>query len=249
MNGNSAVYAAIVFALGLWPLILVGHLLFCWIMVRMARRRGLGGWPLGWIPMMNLWVMGSLCDQYQYVVHGKRSHNRVWLPILAIALEVLLVFGVLGVQGRPGFLPALWATLLDVTVALILVRLWLCLYRLYLSCVPRRAVGWMVWSVCVPFLPLVFLLLCKNKEQGMPARRVMFRQPVTVPPAEVPEEVAVPEETTVLEEAGESATPEEAGVPENEADAEAQETAPEAVTAAADTQEERQEREEVGLDG
>lgn len=175
MNGNSAVYAAIVDLLRFWPVFLAAYVFFGWSMSRMAQRRGIGGWILGWFPMMNLWVMGSLCDQYRYVVFGKKSRSRVWLPVLAVVLEVLVVFGVLGLQGQAGFLPALWATALDVMVAVFLVRVYLSLYRLYVSCEPRHAVSWLVLSVVMPFLPVVFLLAGKEKEQGMPVRRVLFR--------------------------------------------------------------------------
>lgn len=247
MNGNSAVYTAIVLALDAWPLILVGYLLFSWIVARMARRRGLGGWPLAWIPMMNLWVMGSLCDQYRYVVCGKKSRNRVWLPVLAVALELLMVFGVLGFQGKTGFTPALWATLLDVTVAFFLVRLYLCLYRLYLSSVPRRAVAWLVWSVCVPILPVVFLLLCKEKEQGMPVRRVMFRKPMeyhpATPPAGVIGKTATPEEKEETLTSEEDRPGEDGAVPEGAV------PAPETADSVTETQEAFREREEVEQDG
>ena len=174
MNGNSAVYAAIVGLLKFWPVFLASYVFFGWSMSRMAQRRGIAGWILGWFPMMNLWIMGSLCDQYRYVVFGKKSRSRFWLPILAVVLEVLVVFGALGLQGQAGFLPALWATALDVTMAVFLVRIYLSLYRLYVSCEPRHAVSWLVLSVVLPFLPVVFLLAGKEKEQGMPVRRVMF---------------------------------------------------------------------------
>lgn len=190
MNGNSAVYAAIVGLLRFWPVFLAAYVFFGWSMSRMAQRRGIGGWILGWFPMMNLWVMGSLCDQYRYVVFGKKSRSRFWLPVLAVALEVLVVFGVLGLQGKVGFLPAIWATALDVTTAVFLVRVYLSLYRLYVSCEPRHAVSWLVLSVALPFLPVVFLLAGKEKEQGMPVRRVMFRGELERSTANQPQETA-----------------------------------------------------------
>lgn len=172
MSGSSAVYAAIISVLKFWPVWLVCHLLFSWAMAAMARRRGIPGWAAAWIPMMNLGIMGQLSDQYRYVVQGKRARNRIWLPVLTVVLELLMIFGAFGLQGGLGFVPALWATVLDILTVLTAVRIARCLYRLYLSCAPNRAVALTVWSVCVPLLPPVFLWLHRKAERGMPMRKV-----------------------------------------------------------------------------
>ena len=57
-----------------------------------ARRRGLNNPWLAWIPIINWWLLGSLSDQYQYVVKGKNTSRRKWLLVLNI-LKNLLVAG------------------------------------------------------------------------------------------------------------------------------------------------------------
>ncbi len=41
-----------------------------------AKRRGIGKPWLSWIPVANTWILGSISDQYQYVVKGKVRNKR-----------------------------------------------------------------------------------------------------------------------------------------------------------------------------
>jgi len=53
-----------------------------------AGRRGIRhGW-LAWIPMGNLWILGSIADQYQYVAKGKVKNRRKLLLGLSIGLAI-----------------------------------------------------------------------------------------------------------------------------------------------------------------
>ena len=49
-----------------------------------SRRRGLKNAWLAWVPVINCWLLGSLSDQYQYVVKGENKSKRKWLMILNI---------------------------------------------------------------------------------------------------------------------------------------------------------------------
>ena len=58
-----------------------------------SRRRGLSKPWLAWIPVVNCWLLGSLSDQYRYVVKGENKSKRKWLIILHI-LKAVLVFAI-----------------------------------------------------------------------------------------------------------------------------------------------------------
>ena len=56
-----------------------------------ARRRGLNHAWLSWIPVANCWILGSLSDQYQYVVKGQNKSKRKVMLILNILIAVFSV--------------------------------------------------------------------------------------------------------------------------------------------------------------
>ena len=56
-----------------------------------AKRRGLHKPWLAWIPVVNVWLVGSLSDQYRYVVRGESKSKRKALLILKVIAAVLSV--------------------------------------------------------------------------------------------------------------------------------------------------------------
>ena len=51
-----------------------------------ANRRGIHHSWLAWLPVGNLWLLGSIADQYQYVVKGKIKNRRKVMLGLSIAV-------------------------------------------------------------------------------------------------------------------------------------------------------------------
>lgn len=56
-----------------------------------ARRRGISNPWLAWLPVANLWVLGSISDQYQYVAQGLVRNRRKILLGLSIAFAILWI--------------------------------------------------------------------------------------------------------------------------------------------------------------
>ena len=56
-----------------------------------AQRRGIRHAWMAWIPMLNVWILGSISDQYRYVVKGQIKSKRKVLLALNI-LNVLIIF-------------------------------------------------------------------------------------------------------------------------------------------------------------
>ena len=66
-----------------------------------AQRRGIRKPWLAWIPVVNVWIVGSISDQYQYVVNRRIQNRRKVLLGLAIACDVFRLYGLPVGSGRP----------------------------------------------------------------------------------------------------------------------------------------------------
>ena len=61
-----------------------------------AKRRGIANPGLAWVPVAYSWILGSVSDQYQYVVRGKVCNRRKILLGLAIFGEAVTPRRVIG---------------------------------------------------------------------------------------------------------------------------------------------------------
>ena len=164
----------------------------------LAERRGIRHSWLAWVPVVNIWVLGSLSDQYRYVTRGEiRSRRKVLLTlrILSSVLSAVLVciaavvsVGLIGVilgelerfhfaewvMGPSIGMLGLGLPLLGIAIAYAIFH-YMALYDLFLSCDPQNAVLFLVLSIFVGVTRPFFLFACRNKDYGMPARRDAFR--------------------------------------------------------------------------
>lgn len=166
-----------------------------------AKRRGINHPWMSWVPVLDLWVLGCISDQYQYVVNGNIRNKRKWLLGLSIAMAVLyIVFAVLigvAVFGAVGGITGsmndnqLVATLLGpvmglvvgviplvgIAIAVMAIR-YVAMYDLYTSCSPQNNVLFLVLSIFFTVTEPFFLFFIRNKDEGMPPRR---QQPQDIP--------------------------------------------------------------------
>lgn len=153
-----------------------------------SRRRGLKNAWLAWVPVINCWLLGSLSDQYQYVVKGENKSKRKWLMILNIlkaALVLMLVVlclvtaGALianhhaDIMGAVVALLALVLPLCAVTIAFCVIR-YMALYDVYRSMDPNNAVLYLVLSILFRPTEPFFLFFNREKDLGMPPRKHRF---------------------------------------------------------------------------
>ncbi len=160
----------------------------------MAKRRGIQKPWLAWIPIGSSWILGSLSDQYQYVVKGQVKNKRKILLVLQIVSGVAFVafFAVyisliVNVVIDLGMDPEL-TTISSKIISSVLWMLFLCLamagvaiatavvqymalYDVFRSCEPGNATLYLVLSILVSITMPIFLFICRNKEGGMPPRR------------------------------------------------------------------------------
>jgi len=160
----------------------------------LATRRGIGKAWLSWVPVLNVWIIGSLSDQYRYVVKGQYKSKRKVLLILnlinaVVALILLIVavgvtvelttgaiYGVRGnelwnsVLGSALGATGLALTMGGISIAAAVIR-YMALYDIYVSMDPANSVLFLVLSIIFNVTEPFFLFFNRNKDLGMPPRR------------------------------------------------------------------------------
>ena len=183
------VYSLVVSSLGIAAYVLRALGLYS-----IAKRRGINHPWMSWVPVLDLWVLGCISDQYQYVVNGKVKNKRKWMLGLNIALAVLYiaffvfcgvavfsaVSGITGSMGTEKLVAALMVPavglllglipLVGIAIALMVIR-YIALYDLYTSCTPQNNVLFLVLSIFFSVTEPCFLFFIRTKYEGMPPRR------------------------------------------------------------------------------
>lgn len=151
-----------------------------------AKRRGIRGRALAWLPVLRLWVLGSIADQFQYVAKGAVRNRRKLLLATVIAIPVLWTVTAAGFAGLffdlysgtalanallCALLLVIGGLLLVVTQILCLVLQYICYYNLYTSCDPATAAVLEILSILFPVTIPFFLAASRKKDLGMPPRK------------------------------------------------------------------------------
>ena len=184
-----------------------------------AKRRGINNPWLAWIPVGVLWILGSISDQYQYVVKGRVRNRRktllgVSIAVFAcllveiIAAVVLVVAAVIGenavAAGIGGIVMLLLYLAVLVMAIILLVFTYIAMYDLYVSCDPSNATTYLVLSIVFNITQPFFMFFSRKKDYGMPPRKAETQpEPQLEPAAEetpvadapIVEEVPIAEET------------------------------------------------------
>lgn len=196
---------------------LIAYLLGAWSLYTIAKRREIKKPWLAWIPFGNEWILGSLADQYQYVVNVEVKNKRKVLLGLSIAMSaiasvfvVLIIWMMIEYLLMAGGFMANWmsfiseeelviasprelmsmgadtVTLLVVIAAFLAIPLlvlgitytvyfYKALYDVFRSCEPNNSVLYLVVSIVGGFqvagIYAIFLLICREKDLGMPPRK------------------------------------------------------------------------------
>ena len=176
-------------------------------MYTIAERRQIKHPWLAWIPMGNVWILGSISDQYQYVVKGQIKNRRKALLGLSIAsMLIVMVVWVLYVAFLVNaivnsealeFMPESQAEQMILVVALVFggisllagvlaiisaVIQYVALYDLYASCSPDNKVAFIVLSILFSITMPFFVFACRKKDLGMPPRRTIVIDPPVFQP-------------------------------------------------------------------
>ena len=202
---------------------------------QIAKRRGIHNPWLAWLPVGNVWIIGSISDQYQYIAKGKlRSRRKVLLGLsiaaFALMIPVLAGYGAViagivtehsytgaDVMVGAGAMIAVLSYLALVIISIVAaVFQYIALYDLYTSCDPHNSVMYTVLSIFISVTMPFFVFFCRKKDNGMPPRKSQpVSQPSVIEPAPAEEENPIPEAVPADEPIAETAPAEEA-LPEEE---------------------------------
>lgn len=191
---------------------LIVYVLQAWALYTIAQRRGIQKPWLAWIPVVNVWILGSISDQYQYVVKKQIKSKRkvllglniamaaivavliialVWLVIslvmVGVSMELFSSGNMPGGNVDPAALDVL-SNEIGVLLLLCLLSLpmvvlsivhavffYMAVYDVFRSCEPSNSTLYLVLSlvgnVVVDGACCIFLILCKDKDLGMPPRK------------------------------------------------------------------------------
>ena len=164
---------------GVMPLVSVAIYVFTALsLYTIAKRRGIANAWLAWVPVANLWIVGSVSDQYRYVTQGLLRHKRIALLAWKCSGVVLLILAVVGVlaafagRGMTAMLILLSLVLVWLVLVIVYTVLYLmALYDIYASCDPQNAAMYLVLSIFFRFLVPIFLFISRDMEKGMPPRK------------------------------------------------------------------------------
>ena len=191
-------FGIIVFYL-LYLLVTFGLGIACYILrslgcYTIAQRRGIKKPWLSWIPMVDVWILGSISDQYQYVVKGRIKSKRNIMLVLNIILAacyvgVLVCYVVVIANAFRGIMsyasedeimmgvmrPLVGAAGICLPMAGVAIAgkvfRYMSLYDLYRSCCPANDVLFLVLSIFFGVTEPFFIFLNRKKDDGMPPRR------------------------------------------------------------------------------
>lgn len=159
----------------------------------LAKRRGINHPWLAWIPVGNLWIMGSLSDQYRYVTRGRVTNKRKVLLGLSIATYALLAVMIglyvnifievlplidqsavsdAQIMGMAAKLIGVLGVCLVVLVVSIVAAVfqYIVIFDVYRSCDPNNSVLFLVLSILLGVVYPFLVFACRNKDLGMPPR-------------------------------------------------------------------------------
>lgn len=162
-----------------------------------AKRRGLNHPWLAWIPVGREWLIGSVSDQYRYLVKGEIRSRRKLLLGLSAVKEICTLIAVGALLRLIANLPMLDGSISDGELAALIlgpvmtaqvggiaavavgivtmVFRQICMYDLYRSCDSHNAVAYLVLGILFGILEPIFLIVVRKKDGGMPPRRDAYR--------------------------------------------------------------------------
>lgn len=215
-SGGGGTFAAVFLLLSLFYVLYFGFAIACYIlqslgMYRIAKRRGLRLYGMAWVPVGNIWLLGSIADQYNRKVKGKNSHYGVWMLVLALVVFVFawvggILLSVTAIFTRHGAelsgsmfgvaVAAMILLFLTAALAIVLaVQEYISYHKLYASSRPKQATLFTVLSVLFAVTIPFFVFACGNRDDGMPGPVDSTVEPT----AAEPEPKAEPETPPALE--------------------------------------------------
>lgn len=187
------------------------YVLFALGLYTLAKRRGIHHAWMAWVPVLRVYLLGCVSDQYRYVVKGQTRNKRkvlMTLTIIQVVLSIILaVLAVVFVARLFMYITTpnaeapvnmiLGGTAVIVLLALVVIGVaiayavfyFMALYDLYRSCDPENATLFLLLSIFISVTAPFFIFFSREKDIGMPPRRDSEQAPAPAayaPPAYTP---------------------------------------------------------------
>lgn len=187
-TGGAVAAVILLIVLGFY-LLMLGFCILTYIlqslgMYTIAKRRQIRNPWLAWLPVGNMWILGSISDQYQYVAKGRvRNRRKVLLgTMIAVFALMFLFYGLYFVTwfsammdseaaAVSGLLMIFFAIPMMIVAIVAAVFQYIALHDLFASCEPNNAVVFLVLSILINVTLPFFVFACRKKDLGMPPKK------------------------------------------------------------------------------
>ena len=161
----------------------------------MAKNRGIKAPILAWIPIGNVWIIGSLADFFDSLEGKNKNWKKVLMTLALITLGLfalflliyfsvfVVVFGVMDSGAPQGIFVVMMVilaialygvlilgTVMATTHSMVLI---ICVYKIYEAMVPERSVKYLLISLLVPAGQGFCLFACRKNTAGIPPAPVV----------------------------------------------------------------------------
>ena len=177
----------------------LGYVFSALALYTIAQRRGIKKAWLAWVPVVNVWILGSISDQYRYVVKDEvRNKRKILLTVsilntvfsivafvrLIVSIVLMFTGAAQGVNEMDIIRQLLTSLAFYIPVMILgivgLIFEIMALYDVYTSCDSANNVIYLVLSIIPGISHItrpVFLFLSRNRDDGMPPRRETVENP------------------------------------------------------------------------
>ena len=174
------IFGFILTFLGIFGLCIADYIISSLGLYRLAKRRVIKKPWLSWIPGVNCWTVGSIVDDYDQKNGVKRKWRVVLLVLFLICLACVVIytvaFGAVMDEMMGDMYYALesdfWGAFAGMYVAILVTALsgtalmacqMVCLFKVFESTVPKKAVKYLLLSLLVPLAEAICLLWCSDE--------------------------------------------------------------------------------------
>ena len=190
VSGAGSVMSTVSNLVSVATYILVAYSLFA-----IARRRDIPNPWMAFVPVVQLWLLGSISDDYQQKAYGtEKKRRKILLGLqiaqfaLAFVMVILAVVAVIatlsagytnyddigdwiGVLGSFGGIILVLLAFAVVAVVAAVFR-YVALFDVYRSCKPDQAVLFLLLNIFVSVTEPIFLMIVHRSDEGMPGAEV-----------------------------------------------------------------------------
>ena len=155
-----------------------------------AKKRNISWAGLAWLPIGNLWVMGSIIDSYE---DKKEDHFKKWRVLLPVLMAVVVaayiliyvvyfvmyfaMFGTMVVEANVEEIPEASIGLFLIFMIVIIIMFvllalvmaaaqalnYIAIYKVYENIATKKEIKYLILSVAVPLADGICMLKCKNQ--------------------------------------------------------------------------------------